>query len=89
MIEYLDQAIRPLSLIMPKMSGYENTFKIKDGNKDKNNKLMSFCVNDGNLLENYKAILTMIEDLKNIELNILPVYDDRYIKTKIKTYNIY
>ena len=71
------------------MSGYENTFKIKDGNKDKNNKLMSFCVNDGNLLENYKAILTMIEDLKNIELNILPVYDDRYIKTKIKTYNIY
>ena len=74
---------------MPKMSGYENTFKIKDGNKDKNNKLMSFCVNDGNLLENYKAILTMIEDLKNIELNILPVYDDRYIKTKIKTYNIY
>ena len=71
------------------MSSYENTFKIKDGNKDKNNKLMSFCVNDGNLLENYKAILTMIEDLKNIELNILPVYDDRYIKTKIKTYNIY
>ena len=71
------------------MSGYENTFKIKDGNKDKNNKLMSFCVNDGNLLENYKGILTMIEDLKNIELNILPVYDDRYIKTKIKTYNIY
>ena len=71
------------------MSGYENTFKIKDGNKDKNNKLMSFCVNDGNLLENYKAILTMIEDLKNIELNILPVYDERYIKTKIKTYNIY
>ena len=89
MIGYLDQAIRPLSLIMPKMSGYENTFKIKDGNKDKNNKLMSFCVNDENLLENYKAILTMIEDLKNIELNILPVYDDRYIKTKIKTYNIY
>ena len=71
------------------MSGYENTFKIKDGNKDKNNKLMSFCVNDGNLLENYKAILTMTEDLKNIELNILPVYNDRYIKTKIKTYNIY
>ena len=89
MIGYLDQAIRPLSLIMPKMSGYENTFKIKDGSKDKNNKWMSFCVNDGNLLENYKAILTMTEDLKNIELNILPVYDDRYIKTKIKTYNIY
>ena len=23
---------------------------------------------------------------KNIELNVLPVYDDRYIKTKIRTY---
>ena len=27
-----------------------------------------------------------IEGLKNIELNGLPVYDDRYIKTKIRTY---
>ena len=39
------------------------------------------------LLEKYKAIYTKIEDLKNIELNTLPVYDDRYIKTKIKTYD--
>ena len=38
------------------------------------------------LLEKYKAIWTKIEDLKNIELNALPVYDDRYIKTKIRTY---
>ena len=28
----------------------------------------------------------MIESLKNIELNVLPVYDDRYLKTKIRTY---
>ena len=28
----------------------------------------------------------MIEDLENIELNFLPVYDDKYIKTKIRTY---
>ena len=27
-----------------------------------------------------------IEDLKNFELNALPVYDDGYIKTKIRTY---
>ena len=38
------------------------------------------------LLEKYKAIWTKIEDLKNIELNALPVYDDKYIKTKIRTY---
>ena len=29
----------------------------------------------------------MIEDLKNIELNALPVYDDRYIKTKTRTFD--
>ena len=28
----------------------------------------------------------MIEDLKNIEVNALPVCDDSYIKTKIRTY---
>ena len=82
-----DKAIRPLVLIMPKMSGYVKTFKVKDGDKDKNNKLMSFRIDDEKLLEKYKAIRTKIEDFKNIELNALPVYDDRYIKSKIRTYS--
>ena len=38
------------------------------------------------LLEKYKAIWAKIEDLKKIKLNALPVYDDRYIKTKIITF---
>ena len=80
------KAIRPLVLIMLKMSGYVKTFDVKHGGKDKNNKLMSFRIDDEKLLEMYKAIWNKIEDLKNIKLNALPVYDDRYIKTKIKTY---
>ena len=68
------------------MSGYVKTFKVKDGDKDKNNKLMLFRKDDEKLLEKYKAIWTKVEDLKNIKLNALPVYDDRYIKTKIKIY---
>ena len=60
---------------MPKLSGYVKTFKVED----KINKLMSFRIDDEKLLEKYKAIWTKIEDLKN-------VYDDRYIKTKIRTY---
>ena len=48
--------------------------------------MMSFHINDEKLLEKYKAIWTKIEDLKNIELNALPFYDDRYIKTKIRAY---
>ena len=54
--------------------------------EDKISKLMLFRINDEKLLEKYKAMWTKIEDLKNIELNYLAVYDDRYIKTKIRTY---
>ena len=67
---------------MPKLSGYVKTFKVED----KINKLMSFRIDDEKLLEKYKAFWTRIEDLENIELDALPVYDDRYIKTKIRTY---
>ena len=37
------------------------------------------------LLKKYKAIWTKIENLKFFELNALPVHDDRYMKTKIRT----
>ena len=78
--------MRPLVLILPKMSGYVKTFKVKDRDKYKNKKLISFPINDEKLLENYKTIWTKIEGLQNIELNALPGYDDRYIKTEIRTY---
>ena len=58
------------------MSGYVETFKVKDGHQDKNNKLMCFRIDGKKLLEKCKAIWTKIEDLKNIKLNALPVYDD-------------
>ena len=35
LIGYSDKAIRPLVLIMPKMSGHRKIFKVKDGNKMK------------------------------------------------------
>ena len=38
------------------MSGYFKTIKVKNGDKDKNNKLMSFRINDEKLLGKYKAI---------------------------------
>ena len=87
LIEYLDKVIRPLISVLPKMSGYVKTFNIKHGDKDKSNKLMSFQIDYENLLEKYKTIWTKIENLKYIELNALPVYDDRYIETKIRRYS--
>ena len=47
MIEYLDKIIRPFALILPKMSGYVKTFKVKD----ENNNLMLFRINDEKLLK--------------------------------------
>ena len=47
----LEKAIRPFVLIMPIMSGYVKTFTVKEGDKDKHNKLMSCRIDDENLLE--------------------------------------
>ena len=44
MIVYLNKAIKPL--IMPKMNWLVKTFKVKNGDKDKDNKLMSFSMRD-------------------------------------------
>ena len=60
LLGYLDKAIRPLVLIMTKMRWYVKTFKIKEGDKDKNNKLMSFHIDDEKLLEQYEAVWTKI-----------------------------
>ena len=78
MIGYLDEVVKPLVLILDKMNGYVKTFKDKDGNRD--NKLLSFCMDDEKLLEKYNAIWIKIGDSKNIKVNALTVYDDRYIK---------
>ena len=58
MIGYLDKVIRPLDLILPKMSGYVKTFKDKSEDTNKNNKLMPLCIEDGKLLVKYKTIWT-------------------------------
>ena len=46
---------------------------------------MFLHADDEIVLEKYKTIWTKIGNLKNIELNALLVYVDRYIKTKIRT----
>ena len=82
MIRYLDKVIRPVVLVFPKMSGYVKTFKIQDKDKDKNNKLMFFRLDDGKLLEKHKTIWTNIENLKNIDLNALTSCYDIYKEPK-------
>ena len=65
MIGYSDKPIKPfikpLVLIMPKMSEYVKTFKVEEGDIDKSNKLMSFHIDDEKLLEKYKVIWTKMK----------------------------
>ena len=82
LIRYLDKVIRLIVFILLKMIGYVKTFKFKD----ENNKLMSLHKNREKQLERYKAIWTKIEDLTSVKLIDLPVYDETYMKNKIKTY---
>ena len=84
MIGYLDKLIRQLVLILPKISGYVKTFKVKGGDKNMNNKLMFFCIDHEKLLEKYRTIWAKIEDPKSFNFNVLPIYDDRYAKMKIR-----
>ena len=49
-------------------------------------KLMSARIINEKSSKKHNAIWTKIEDLKDIKSNALPVYDDRYIKTKIRTF---
>ena len=55
LIWYLDEIIRSSVLILPRKSGYVKTFNVKNGDKDKNNKLVSFRFNDDKLLAKYEA----------------------------------
>ena len=41
-IGHLDEAIKPLALMLPKMIEYVKIFKDKNGDKNENNKFMVF-----------------------------------------------
>ena len=67
------------------MTGYINKF---DENKNKNKITMSLMVKDKQLLKNNNKIWKKIKKLSSIDFDSKPTYgdDDKYIKTKIKTY---
>ena len=77
-----NDVIRPLYLFLSQTTGYINKF-------DKNKITMSLMIKDKQLLKNYNKIWKKIEKLMKIDFNTKTTYgddDDKYIKTKIKTY---
>ena len=75
-----DDAIRPLCVRLPQMTGYAKKFD--------ENATMSFRANNKQILKNYNKIWGKVEKLMRIDFESKLVYgdDEKHIKTKIKIY---
>ena len=71
---------KPLCIILPQMSGYIKYFKT--GRKN-----MSFKIKDEDVYMKYNEIWNKIKSVLNIRFHSEPIYDDNYVKTKVKTFN--
>ena len=74
------EVVKPLCIILLQMTGYIKYFE----NGDKN---MSFMVKDDNVLDKSNKIWVKIKNKLNIKFHSMPVYDETYIKTKVREFD--
>ena len=74
------EIVKPLCIISPQMSGYFKYFR-------KSGKNMSFLTKDDEVLNKYNKIWDVIKNILSIKFDSLPVYDQRYLKTKVREYD--
>ena len=67
------EIVKPLCIILPKMSGYIKYFE----NQGKNT---SFVIKDDSVLDKYNEIWNKIKNTLNIKFHSMLVYDEKYIK---------
>ena len=48
---------------------------------------MSFLIKDDNVLDKYNKICDKIQNKLNIKFHSMPVYDETYIKAKVREFN--
>ena len=75
-----DEIVKPLCIILTQMSGYIKYFK----NSGKN---MSFFVKDNEVLDKYNEIWDVIKKKLKLEFHSKPVYDEKYLKTKVREFD--
>ena len=54
---------------------------------DNGGKSMSFIIKDDSVLVKYNEIWNKIKEIKGIKFHSNPVYDEKYIKAKVKGFN--
>ena len=72
--------LKSLCIILPQMIGYIKYFE--NGGKN-----ISFVVKNDDVLDRYNKILDNIKDTLTIKFHNVPVYDEKYIKTKVREFN--
>ena len=75
----VDDAIRPLYVVLTLMSGYIKYF-------DNGGKNMSYLIKDENAYLKYTKIWNKIKKLLSVKFDSQPIYVNKYIKTKVKTF---
>ena len=73
-------SVVPLCIILTQMSGYIKYCE----NEGKN---MSFKIKDDSVYIKYSQIWNKVKELLGVKLYSEPIYDDNYIKTKVKTFS--
>ena len=74
------EIVKSLCIILPQMSGYIKYFE--NGGKN-----MSFVIKDDDVLDKYNEIWDKIKGKLNIKFHSMPVYDEKYIKAKVREFN--
>ena len=72
--------VRPLCIILPQMSGYIKYFEYGSPN-------MSFLIKDDEVGEKYEQIWDVIKTKLKIKFHSEPVYEYKYLKTKVREYD--
>ena len=75
-----DDVIGPLCIVLLQMGGYIRYFN--NGRKN-----MSFLIEDGSVHLKYTRIWNKIKKLLNMKFHSQLIHDDKYIKTKVKTFD--
>ena len=74
------ETVKPLCIILPQMTGYIKYFE--NGGKN-----MSFVIKDDDVLDKYNEIWDKIKETLSIKFHSMPVYDEKYIKAKVREFN--
>ena len=76
----LGEIVKPLCIILPQMTRFIKYFE--NGGKS-----MSFVIKGDYVLDKYNETWEKIKETLNIKFHSMPIYDEKYIKTKLREFN--